>query len=180
MIFTGHDLLKGFEGEIRDKSTGKHIAYRDGGGVLTIGWGHTGPDVKVGKTITDAEAKVLLDKDIAWASKCVNETLMGYPLTQNQFDALVSLCYNIGPDPKKGFPSSTVVKRIKNGDYKGAAEALTWWNKDNGKVVDGLVKRRAKEKALFLTPDTPSTVVNEREAKIRALVEDFVKALMEI
>lgn len=176
MKFTGHNTLKEHEGKVVDKSTGRHVAYRDSGGVLTIGYGHTGKDVTVGKTISEQEALDLFDNDIAWAVKCVNDTLTGYPLTQNQFDALVSLTYNIGAT---GFKGSTVVKRIKNGDYKGAAEAITWWNKDNGKVVQGLVNRRAKEKALFLTADS-APVVNDIEPRIRVLVDKFVKDLMEI
>ena len=179
MEFTGHEFLKAYEGKVLNKA-GDHVAYQDQGGVWTIGYGHTA-GVKKGQTITEAKALEFLDQDIAWAEKTVNDTLKGHFLTQNQFNALVSLTYNIGPN---GFKTSTVVKRIKAKDYAGAAEAITWWNLVDGKVSQGLVARRAKEKAMFLTPDAPTlpfpTSDKDREQKIRALVDKFVKDLMEI
>lgn len=181
MNFKNFDFLKTQEGSIKDRQ-GNHIAYQDSGGVWTIGYGHTGT-VRRGDTITEEQALALLDKDVEWAEKAVNSSLNGYSLTQNQFDALVSLTYNIGAT---GFKNSTVVKRIKVGDYNGAAEALTWWNKVKGKVNKGLVSRRAREKQLFLTPDDPVLPFPSpdekkiREQRIRALVDKFVKDLMEI
>lgn len=182
MKFKNFDFLKAQEGSVKDKN-GNHVSYLDGGGVWTIGYGHTGREVRRGQSITEEEAIELFDKDIDWAEDAVNNALLGYELTQNQFDALVSLTYNIGAS---GFKNSTVVKRIKSGDYKGAAEAITWWNKDNGKVVKGLVSRRAREKELFLRPDEPTLPLPSpdekkiREQKIRSLIDKFVKDLMEI
>jgi hypothetical protein len=74
------------------------------------------------------------------------------------------------------FSNSTVVKRLNNGNYTGAAEALTWWNKAGSKVVNGLVNRRADEKKLFLTPFTKP----HRETQIKDLLEEYTKKLMEI
>lgn len=174
-------FLKTQEGSIKDRQ-GNHIAYQDDGGVWTIGYGHTG-GVKKGDVITETEAVELFDKDCDWAENAVNKALLGYDLTQNQFDALVSLTYNIGVE---GFTNSTVVKRIKAGNYTGAAEAITWWNKIKGKVSRGLVARRNREKELFLTPDDPVLPLPHpdeqkiKEQKIRTLVDKFVKDLMEI
>jgi lysozyme len=175
------EFLKLQEGTVKNKA-GDHIAYRDSGGVWTIGYGHT-KGVKQGDVVNDYGALKFLAEDLAWAEAAVNKALDGYKLTQNQFDSLVSLTYNIGAT---GFAGSTVVKRIKAGDNIGAAEALTWWNQDNGSVVPGLVSRRAREKALFLTPDDPLLPLptpdekKTKELRIRALVEKFVKDIMEI
>jgi lysozyme len=150
-------------------------AYQDTGGVWTIGYGHTGPEVKQGMTISKEKALEYFINDIKWAEEAVNKNLAGYELTQNQFDALVSLTYNIGTN---GFARSTTVKRIKEGDYIGAAEAITWWNKVNGNIVQGLVNRRKKEKALFLEPDQPDLPFPDnsvRDAKVKVLVDKFIK-----
>ena len=69
------------------------------------------------------------------------------PLTQNQYDALVSLSYNIGSN---AFKNSTLLKKLNSGDYKGAAEQFLVWNKVNSKRVQGLVNRREAERNLFL------------------------------
>ena len=71
---------------------------------------------------------------------------MTVPLTQNQFDALVSLTYNIGSG---AFNNSTLLK-LNKGDYQGAADQFLVWNKADGKVMKGLVRRREAERALFL------------------------------
>lgn len=122
-----------------------HIA-----GTLTIGYGHTGPDVYIGQKITEEEAEELLIKDLEIYENAVNR-LVKVPLTQNQFNAIVSLVYNIGTG---AFAKSTMLKRLNSKDYKGAAEALTWWNKTtiNGRKVisDGLVARRNRERTYFL------------------------------
>ena len=73
------------------------------------------------------------------------------PINQNQFDALVSFAYNVGIGAMAG---STAVRRLNQGDYTGAADALTMWTRCNGKVLPGLVRRRKEERALFLTPVT--------------------------
>ena len=134
----GIDLITRWEGcELK--------AYRDGGGVLTIGYGHTNaaglPKVTPGLTITAQEAKDIFVRDIVKYEIAVGNAIKR-PITQAQFDAMVSLCYNIGPG---AFAGSTVVKRFNNGDTNGAAEAFKLWIKDNGKKVQGLVNRRNDE-----------------------------------
>ncbi|MNF24057.1 Lysozyme RrrD [compost metagenome] len=121
-------------------------AYKDGGGVWTIGYGHTGADVREGLTIPLSEAERLLTRDLRVAENHVNGAVK-VKLTQNQFDALVSFVYNVGGE---AFRSSTMLKKLNAGDYLGAADQFPRWNKDNGKVVDGLTNRRREERELFL------------------------------
>ncbi|MBN9529669.1 MAG: lysozyme [Alphaproteobacteria bacterium] len=132
-------------------------AYRCPAGVLTIGWGHTGPDVHEGQTITAAEADRLLDMDLDEAERDV-ERAVTVPTNDNAFAALVSLRFNIGTT---GFRKSTVLKRHNAGDWAGAAQAFAMWNKaTNAKgrrvVLNGLVRRRAAEAALYMTPTADS------------------------
>lgn len=140
----GLSLIKQFEGF-------RSQAYICPAGVLTIGYGSTGAHVKRGQVITEAEATSLLIKDAARFERAVNA--LGLKLTQNQFDALVSLAFNIGTG---NFNKSTLVKRLKAGDMAGAAAQFAVWNKArvNGvlKVLPGLVRRRAAEAALFVKP----------------------------
>lgn len=121
-------------------------AYLDTGGVWTIGYGHTGKDVREGLTIPLSEAERLLTVDLRVAERHVNEAVQ-VKLTQNQFDALVSFVYNVGGG---AFRSSTLLKLLNAGDYEGAANQFPRWNKDNGKVVAGLTNRRHEERVLFL------------------------------
>lgn len=126
-------------------------AYYDIAGILTIGYGHTGPDVFDGQEITEDEAEELLRRDVDRFEAGVNDAVTA-AITQSMFDALVSFSYNVGLGALR---SSTALKRLNKGDYIGAAEALTWWNKAriNGKLQPsrGLTRRRAAEKALFLS-----------------------------
>ncbi len=126
-------------------------AYDDGVGVWTIGYGTTiypnGIKVKRGDTCTTEQAKAYMAHDLKKFESAVN-TAVAVPINQNQFDALVSLTYNIGI---KAFKNSTLLKKLNVGDVRGAATQFDVWNKDGGKVVQGLVNRRAKEKALFLS-----------------------------
>ncbi len=124
-------------------------AYRDSAGIPTIGYGHTA-DVHDGDVITQQEADDFLAVDLHQAESSVYKALWGVALTQNQFDALVSLTYNIGGG---AFKKSQVVKRILDRDYSGAADHFLDWNKAGGEVVQGLANRRAAERALFLTPE---------------------------
>ncbi|WP_396231213.1 lysozyme [Acinetobacter baumannii] len=139
----GVNLISGFE-DTRFK------AYDDGVGVWTIGIGTTvypnGVKVKKGDTCTAEQAKTYFKHDLAKFEKTVNESVI-VPLSQNQFDALVSLTYNIGSGAFKG---STLLKLLNKGDYKGAADQFLVWNKAGGKVMKGLVRRREAERALFL------------------------------
>jgi lysozyme len=113
--------------------------------VWTIGWGHT-RGVKRGQLCTPAEAEKWLHEDIKEAERHVRR--VSVPLTQNQWDALTSLCFNVGYPP-------TLMKLLNLGEYAKAAEEFDKWIYQAGRVLNGLVRRRAEEKALFLLPDCP-------------------------
>ena len=139
----GINLISSFEGcELK--------AYLCPAKVWTIGFGTTvypnGVKVKKGDSCTLEQAKQFKAHDLKRFEKTVNN-LVKVPLTQNQFDALVSLTYNIGTG---AFEESTLLKKLNTGDYQGAADQFTVWNKGGGKVLQGLVNRRAKEKEVFL------------------------------
>lgn len=123
----------------------RNKAYKDTKGLWTIGVGHLiKPDEQhlIHATLTDAEVKDLLKRDLEWCSEAV-ESSVRVPLAQAQFDALYSLCFNIGGP---AFKKSTVVKRLNAGDYEGAADAILMWNKP-----PELMKRRKRERELFLS-----------------------------
>lgn len=136
-------LIASFEGT-------KLKAYDDGVGVWTIGIGTTvypnGTKVKKGDSCTLDQAKTYFAHDLKRFEASVNN-LVKVPLSQNQFDALVSLVYNIGSG---NFASSTLLKKLNAKDYAGAAEQFPQWNRGGGKVMKGLVRRRDAERALFL------------------------------
>ena len=137
---SGIDLICSFEG-LRLK------AYDDGVGVWTIGYGTTvinGVKVKKGDTCTLEQAKSYMAQDLKQFESAVNQVKV--PLNQNQYDALVSLAYNIGVS---AFLNSTLLKKLNAKDYKGAAEQFDRWNQAGGKVMRGLTNRRAKERKLF-------------------------------
>lgn len=134
----GLELLKGHEG-LRLK------AYLDTGGVPTIGYGHT-KGVKMGDTCTKEQALKWLDEDADSAENDVNR-LVTVPLNQNQFDALTSFVYNIGGDE---FSTSTLRRKLNACDYIGAANQFGRWIYDDGKIINGLILRRADERELFL------------------------------
>ena len=122
----------------------RNKAYKDVKGLWTIGVGHLirpGEQHLIEATLTDEEVKELLKSDLKWCSEAV-EGAVRVPLNQNQFDALYSLCFNIGPT---AFRNSTVVRKLNAGDYTGAADAILMWNKP---AV--LEKRRKRERELFL------------------------------
>lgn len=140
---SGVDLICSFEGlELK--------AYDDGVGVWTIGFGTTkypnGIRVKKGDTCTLDQAKAYMQNDLKSFEQTVNNTVK-VPLNQNQFDALVSLAYNIG---STAFKNSTLVKRLNEGNYKAAANQFNVWVNAGGKRMQGLVNRRAAESTLFL------------------------------
>jgi len=135
----GIDLIKRFEGC-------RLTAYKCPAGILTIGYGHTGQDVHTGKTITQEEAELLLKQDLRIHCNNVSKLVI-VPLSQNQFDALVSFEYNIGYG---AFKSSTLLKLLNEGKYINASEQFARWKYAGGKVLAGLVKRRQAEKDLFL------------------------------
>lgn len=126
-------------------------AYPDpgtGGSPWTVGYGSTGPDVHPGLVITPEQALERLQEDSDWAGRAVTQEVM-VTLTQNQFDALCSLIFNIG---MRNFQHSTLLRLLNQGFYDQAAKEFLVWNQAAGKVMPGLVTRRADEKALFLTP----------------------------
>lgn len=133
-------------------------AYPDpgtGGEPWTIGWGHTGSEVKPGLIWTQEQADQAFDDDLAQFEGAVN-SLVKASLNQNQFDALVSFAFNVGPDidadeMAEGLGDSTLLKKLNAGDYRGAAEEFPKWNKSGGKVMPGLVRRRAGERTMFLS-----------------------------
>ena len=122
----------------------RNKAYKDSKGLWTIGVGHlikADEQNLITATLTDEQVEDLLRSDLKWCSEAV-ETSVKVPLQQHQFDALYSLCFNIGGT---AFKNSTVVKRINAGDMNGAAAAIEMWNKP-----DVLINRRKRERALFL------------------------------
>ena len=139
----GMKLLEQFEGLRLE-------AYLDSAGIATIGFGTirypNGSKVKLGDKTTKSQAKEYKLHDLKEFESTVNTSVI-VPLSQNQYDALVSLSYNIGSG---AFKNSTLLKKLNSGDYKGAAEQFLVWNKVNSKRVQGLVNRREAERNLFL------------------------------
>ena len=123
-------------------------AYKCPAGVWTVGWGHTGRDVYEGVTITEKEASLLLEKEVRKLEEEVLFYLDNKPTT-NELDALTSLCYNVGLG---AFKKSRLLKRI-NLKENGELISKEWieFNKVNGKVVKGLLRRRAEEICLYFT-----------------------------
>lgn len=140
----GINLIKQFEGC-------RLTAYQDSVGVWTIGYGWTQPvdgkPVGKGMTITQQKADDLLKQGVIQYENGVN-SLVKVQLNQNQFDALVDFAYNLGVNALKG---STLLKKLNAGDYAGAANEFTKWNKAGGKELAGLTRRREAEKSLFLS-----------------------------
>jgi lysozyme len=126
------------------------IAYLCPAGVPTIGWGHT-RGVKLGDRCSVQQADVWLSQDLEDAAAGVAQ-LVRVPLTQGQFDALVSFVFNLGV---RRLAESTLLILLNKGDYKGAADQFRLWVHSGGAVLAGLVKRRAAEAALFLAYPPP-------------------------
>ena len=112
--------------------------------VPTIGWGHT-RNVAMGDTCNSEQADAWFSEDIAWVEDCVNRAVTSV-LTQNEFDALCSLCFNIGC---RAFSGSTLVKLLSADDFDGASEQFKVWNKQDHKELAGLTARRKAEQELF-------------------------------
>lgn len=156
------ELIVTFEGE-------KLTSYLDTGGVWTIGVGHTSDSkftVKRGQTITKALSRELLYHDLKEAEGFV-KALVKVPLNENQYGALVSFTFNVGG---VAFKSSTLLRKLNAGDYKAVPSELMKWVNDNGKRLDGLVRRRSAEGALWNTstsaPVTPQKPVQRVEPKV--------------
>ena len=130
---------------IQDVEGCKLFAYLDTGGVWTIGVGHTGPEVVKGLTCSMEQALQWLKEDSEEAQEAIRQSVEGL-LTQNQFNALVSFVFNVGIN---AFKKSTMLKLINKGDFDGAAKEFPKWNKDNGKEILGLSKRRILEQSVF-------------------------------
>lgn len=140
MSQAGIEFLKRLEG-VRLK------AYQDSVGVATIGVGHV-LGVKLGDVITMEECEQFLKQDLKTAEDAVNNYI-GAPINQNQFDALCSFTFNVGA---KALATSTLKRKLNSHDYTGASNELLRWVHGNGRILKGLVKRRASEKALFDAP----------------------------
>lgn len=136
----GLALVKSFEGCKLD-------SYRCAAGVATVGYGHTGPDVRIPMTITPERAEELLEQDLARFETGVEALTEGVPTDDNQFAALVSLAFNIG---LSAIATSTVLKRHRLGNKMGAANAMLMWNRGGGRVLAGLSRRREAERKLYL------------------------------
>jgi lysozyme len=157
----GLELVKSFEGiPDGDPTTVNIDPYLDPIGIWTIGWGHAirvGADYLRGKEnrkaamdlypggITQEQAELLLRGDLMDACRDV-ESLVDVSLTDNQFGALVSFTFNLG---RGSLARSTLLTKLNAGDYSGAASEFPKWNKAGGKVLKGLVERRAAEAELF-------------------------------
>lgn len=125
-------------------------AYDDGVGVLTIGYGHTA-GVRAGDQITAEQAEQFLREDVQIFEKTVHDAVH-VSISQAQFDALVSLVFNIGAG---AFRRSTLLAKLNAGDYSGAAQEFVRWNQAGGRVLAGLTRRRLAERDLFTSQDAP-------------------------
>lgn len=133
------------------KSEGfKPNAYQDSVGVWTIGYGTIrldGKPVVKGQRITQERAADELAKFVSGLESGISAALGKSPTKQCEFDAFINLAYNIG---LSAFLGSTALKRHIDGNKKGCAEAITWWNKAGGKTLQGLVNRRQREANMYL------------------------------
>lgn len=124
-------------------------AYPDPGSAdghpWTIGWGHTGPEVVPGLVWTQEQADEAFKADLVRFESAVNHAVM-VNITQSEFDALVAFAYNLG---ERALKTSTLLRKLNAGDKEGARREFERWNKNDGKVMRGLTRRRASESALF-------------------------------
>lgn len=149
----GIDLIHMFEGYARKLPNGSAQAYPDpgtGGKPWTIGWGSTsdenGKPINPGDVWTRERADARFVKHLAQFEAGVREGLRGSPVTQAQFDAMVSLSYNIGTG---AFLGSTLLRLHRAGDYAGAQKQFARWNRAGGRVMAGLTRRRAAEARMY-------------------------------
>lgn len=138
----GVDLIKHFE-SLQLK------AYKCPSGIWTIGYGHTGPDVSPSLVVTEQRAEELLEQDLEVYERAIRR-LIAVPLSQYEFDALVSFTFNVGA---RALDTSTLRSLLNAGDQGGAADQFPRWNRSDGKPLAGLTRRRAAERALFLGED---------------------------
>ncbi|HOP19253.1 MAG TPA: lysozyme [Parvularculaceae bacterium] len=154
---TGLNLIKGYEG-LRMSA---HYAPSE---QWTVGYGHTS-SARHGMSVTEGDAERLLREDVRPIETVLADTVRA-PLNQNEHDALVSLIFNIG---EENWRKSTVLRKLNAGDKLAAAQAFEMWTKArvNGELValDGLMRRRAAEKSLFLMPTDASLVVPSSDVR---------------
>ena len=155
----GLDLIKTFEGCCL---TAYMPTPHD---VPTIGYGHT-KGVVMGTSITKAEADAFLLDDLEWVEHAISVNVT-VPLTQNQYDALCSFVYNLGAT---NFRRSTLLRKINAGDYVGGGNELLRWNKQKGKTLRGLTRRRKAELTLFMTKDQPKAPTSFFEALLAIIM----------
>ena len=123
----------------------REVPYTDAGGVLTVGYGHTGKDVRAGVNVSKEEAEALLRADLATAETVVNKYVT-VVLNQHQFDALVSFVYNVGVS---NFKTSTLLRTINANRTDEISNQFMRWVFVKGKRNKGLVNRRATECRLY-------------------------------
>jgi lysozyme len=129
----GLKLLHGREGR-------RNAVYLDSVGVATVGFGHTGPDVRLGDVWTDEQVEAAFAKDLERFERAVNEAVK-VPIPQHAFDALVSFAYNVGVG---AFKSSTLVRVLNAGDMAGAARQFDRWH-----IPQEITSRRTGEREQF-------------------------------
>lgn len=157
----GIELIKSFEGCVL-------TGYPDVGGVPTVGYGSTGPDVYIGMKITQAEAERRLAKELEHFENGVSN-LVKVAINQNEFDALVSFSFNVGLG---AFQRSTLLRLLNDGTERDIVSSeFLRWNKVDGKPVEGLTRRRKAEQALFLTkvkhPQLSSSILAEHDTWLK-------------
>jgi len=172
---SGIDLVKSFEGLKLD-------AYRCPAGVWTIGYGHTGDDVKLGRTCSQQEAEQLLQDDLNHAGLGV-EQLVKVELTDNQFAALVSFAFNAGINSLAG---STLLIRLNGGDYHAVPPELAKWvkatdPKSKQKItLSGLVKRRAAEGILWLKDTIGDSALSSSDDMVQVVEADDTRSRFQV
>ncbi|MEO1310482.1 MAG: lysozyme [Pseudomonadota bacterium] len=160
---SGLNLIKGYEGL-------RMTAHYSPSEEWTVGYGHTS-SARHGMSVTEGDAEKLLKEDLGSIEQVIGDSVRA-PLNQNEHDALASLIFNIG---EENFRKSTVLRKLNQGDKLAAAKAFEMWTKAhvNGELVilDGLVRRRAAEKSLFLMPTDASLVIPSADIRPAAECE---------
>lgn len=133
---TGNDGLEGV----------RYSPYQDVVGVWTVCYGHTGKDVMLGKTYTEAECRMLLNKDLNTVARQIDPYILK-PIPETMRGALYSFVYNVGTG---NFKTSTLLRKINQGDQKGACDQLRRWTYAGGKQWKGLVTRREIEREVCM------------------------------
>lgn len=186
---TGLQLIQSFEGYHTRLKDGSCQAYLDTlvrrelrskgyAGLWTIGWGNTGSSLIDGSPITEGTvwSRKRAEQELAKMAErheAVVKRMVKVPLNQNQYDALVSLSYNLGLSK-----AQSLVRKLNNGDYEGAARSFALYNKAGGKVRTGLVRRRNAEAKLFSAPiSVPSVAEASRKVTIMSRTRQYLAGL---